>query len=113
MDISILKPKIIAMRKEGEGMENDGHYWTEEDINHLIEDHNDGIGISEMAVEFGRSENAIIQQMYREGLLVTPETKKRHRDPKPEPPTCETCKLKEECAKLREKCQKLTVIKEK
>lgn len=108
-----LKPKIIAMRKKGEGMENDGHYWKEEEINRLIEGHNDGIGISELAVELSRSESAIIQQMYREGLLVTPETKKRNRSPKPEPPACETCEMKEECAKLREKCQKLTVIKEK
>ena len=113
MNEQAFQEKLITMRFRGEGMENDGHYWTEEDINHLIECHNDGIGISELAVEFGRSESTIIQQMYREGLLVTPETKKRHRDPKPEPPTCVRCKMKEECAKLREKCPKLKVIKGK
>ena len=99
-----IQEKLIAMRTKGEGMENDGQFWTEEDRTRLIEEHTDGMGISELAILLSRSESAVIQQMYREGLMVTPETKKRTRVPKQKPPGCERCEVKEDCAKLREKC---------
>lgn len=107
MEIVITRDTLIAMRTRGEGIEKDGQYWTEEDRNLLIEGHADGMGISELAILLSRSESAVIQQMYRERLMVTPETKKRNRKPKPELPSCEICELKDECVKLREKCPRL------
>lgn len=64
------------------------------------------MSISELAINLHRSEGAIMQQMIQEGLVVTPEGKKRNRKPKYNP-CCESCENKEDCKKLKRKCPKL------
>lgn len=98
---------LIAMRINGVGMEKDGQYWTEEDRKILSESIREGMGISASAILLSRSESAVVQQMYRDGLMKTPETKKRNRSPKTEPFVCKTCECKEECENLRKKCPRL------
>lgn len=103
--------KIIALRFQGEGMENDGAYWTEADRRYLIEEYVNGMSISHLAINLHRSEGAIMQQMIQEGLVVTPEGKRRNRRPKTDP-CCDSCKMIEDCAKLKSKCPKLKAIVE-
>ena len=67
--------EIIAMRMYGEGLDNDGQYWSEKDKEQLLERFDEGDGITELAVDLKRSEPAIVQMLKKENRFqfeVTP-----------------------------------------
>lgn len=51
------------MRLKGEGMENDGQYWSNDDRMKLEQFFYDGVDIGEIASELKRSEPAVVQQL--------------------------------------------------
>lgn len=85
----------IAYRKGYLAPENDGAYWTEEDRALLVHRYLDiGIGITELAEEFGRYDSAIVQQLMAMGAF-TPPTVTRRRCPRKEKCLCSKCNIKD------------------
>jgi hypothetical protein len=61
---------VIAMRTKGEGLVNDGQFWTEEHKQLLYTYFSEGLGITESAIRLGRSEPAIVQQLVKDGVFA-------------------------------------------
>ena len=68
---------IRAMRN-GEGLDNEGKYWTDEDRKQLEHDYYEGIGFSIIAFNLKRSEGAVFQQASKMKLTAAG-TKRRNR----------------------------------
>ena len=62
MESTVIRSQILAIRNQIVGNRN--QYWSDEDRIHLQDDYLSGIGISEMAVIYGRSECAIFMQLH-------------------------------------------------
>lgn len=60
-DLNITREEIIALRQNRKP--NHRQYWTDEEREKIIDMHQNGVGISEMAVIFQRSEAAIFNQI--------------------------------------------------
>lgn len=75
-----MKNIIIAMRSGDFDLENDGQYWSEADKRMLIDFFNEGIGITKMALEMGRSEPAIVQQLVKERMFEHETQTRRSRE---------------------------------
>lgn len=70
--------QLIALRTGTKPAERSGEYWSKEDIQLLEQRYYEGSGISDIALQFGRSEGAVCQQLTKMGLL-TPQGKHRTR----------------------------------
>lgn len=77
---------------------NTGGYWNQKERQHLKERFLDGAGISEIALEFQRSENGIVQQLMCLGLL-TPPGASRPRRKKKAVCLCKKCEYQDVCPK--------------
>ena len=70
--------ELIALRTGTKPAERSGEYWSEEDSALLRQLYAEGVGISEIALQLGRSEGAVCQQLTKMGLL-TPQGRHRTR----------------------------------
>lgn len=77
-----------AMRKGELTMENDNTYWTDDERNILRTKYYDGVPINEIALELGRSENAVYQQVIKMELYPVAPEKMRKRRSGPKEPVC-------------------------
>ena len=93
---------LIALRNGETAAPNSGEYWTEEAQEQLKQMYFDGAGFSEIALNFGRNEVAIYQQLLKSDLL-SPQCKPRKRCPKivNERCLCSECAM-ENCHSRRE-----------
>ena len=82
--------EIIAMRMYGEGLDNDGQYWSEQDKKKLEDRFAEGVGITEIAMEFKRSEPAIVQMLMKGDHFRT-EIKSRNRSNRGQRCLCGRC----------------------
>lgn len=80
---------IIAMRLYGEGLDNDGQYWSEQDKK-LKEYFDTGVGITELALMLKRSEPAIVQMLVKENHFKS-EVKPRNRSDRGQRCICVKC----------------------
>ncbi len=84
----------IAFRKGYMVPENTGAYWTDDTREQLAYRYSEvGVGLTELAEEFGRSESAIVQQLIAMGLF-TPPTFTRPRLPRKPKCLCSKCRCK-------------------
>lgn len=72
---------LMALRNGQLPAERSKEYWSESERTELKRRYLAGDGISEIALNLQRSENAVIQQLIAMGLL-TPPGKQRRRNPK-------------------------------
>lgn len=93
--------QLIALRTGTKPAERSGEYWSKEDIQLLEQRYYEGSGISDIALQFGRSEGAVCQQLTKMGLL-TPQgkhrTRKKEADKTTEYPKgclCHLCQVKD------------------
>lgn len=63
---------VINMRNRDSKLRNEGEYWTDEERRQLAANYIGGMGITEMAILFQRSEQAICQQLAVLGLFNNP-----------------------------------------
>ncbi len=99
MESTVIRSQILAIRNQSIGNRN--QYWSDEDRIHLREDYLAGVGISEMAVIYGRSEGAIFMQLHEMGLIQTEPGSKRKRKIRCKCPKCgfyEECKGESVCS---------------
>ena len=96
------KEQLIALRTGAKPAERSGEYWSKIDIQLLEQFYYEGIGISEIALQLGRNEAAVNQQLLKLGHLAA-QGKSRTRKKKVPKPQCfcpicqiETC---ENCGK--------------
>lgn len=101
--------QLIALRTGTKPAERSGEYWSKEDIQLLEQRYYEGSGISDIALQFGRSEGAVCQQLTKMGLL-TPQGKQRTRKKEtdetteyPERCLCYLCHVKD-CKNCRKEC---------
>ena len=71
------KKEIIDMRNEGKGLFNQGTFWTEVDKELLKDAYLDGDSISEIALNRGRSESAIMNKLKQLKMLPPAKHKKK------------------------------------
>ena len=99
MESTVIRSQILAIRNQSIGNRN--QYWSDEDRIHLRDDYLAGVGISEMAVIYGRSEGAIFMQLHEMGLIQTEPGSKRKRKFRCKCPKCvfyEECKGESVCS---------------
>ena len=72
--------------------ENTGAYWSDEERDRLQARFLEGAGISEMALEFQRSENGIVNQLLVMDLLIPPQAVRQSKPRRPKC-LCSRCQL--------------------
>ena len=95
------------MRKRTVRLDRAGDYWTESERNELRKKFDEGEGITAMALEFQRSESAIIQQIEQMDLFGR---KKKNTVPKEPRCLCANCKLDPALCPHRDKCPKILEV---
>ena len=80
--------QLIALRTGKKAAERTGEYWTQEEVQLLVEHFHSGVGLSEMALQLERNEVAVFQQMAKMGLLAG---QCRPRSPKKKTPVQGRC----------------------
>lgn len=96
---------LIALRTGEMPVERSGEYWSEEELQLLTRLYcQDGIDISDITLQLGRSELAVCQQLTKLGLL-SPQGKPRARKKKPLTAQC-LCPLCQvsDCAHCGKEC---------
>ena len=96
---------LIALRTGEMPAERSGEYWSEEELQLLKRLYcEDGIDISDITLQLGRSELAVCQQLTKLGLL-SPQGKPRARNKKPLTAQC-LCPLCQvsDCAHCEKEC---------
>ena len=78
----------IAMRTGNLKMENDGDYWSDEDRRKLSDRFYAGASYNEIALELGRTEPAVQQQIEQMQLYVKSTRAPRKRCPAAQAPKC-------------------------
>ena len=86
---------LIALREGRIASERSGEYWTDAEKDELIRLFQDGDGISQIAMNLQRSENAIVQQLMVLGVMI-PTGTSRTRSSRERKCHCPQCK-KWEC----------------
>ena len=71
------KKEIIEMRRDGKGLFNQGTIWAEADKEMLKIGYLDGDSISEIALNRGRSESAIMNKLKQLKMLPPAKRKKK------------------------------------
>ncbi len=71
------KSEISAMRKEGKGLFKQGTFWTDVDKEMVKIGYLDGDSISEIALNQGRSESAVMNKLRQMKMLPPPMRKKK------------------------------------
>ena len=82
---------LAALRRGDMQSERSKEYWSEEERDYIKRRYLDGVGISQIALELQRSENAVVQQLIAMRLL-TPPGNHRQRSPKPQHCQCPRCR---------------------
>lgn len=86
------KQLLIALRQGNAVSERSESFWGDDEKRQVIQMYDAGIGISEMAMNLQRSENAVVQRLLTQGLLTPPNKKRNHRRNKPKC-RCPQCRL--------------------
>ena len=101
MDINQTK-QLLALRRGQACPERSGDYWGKDTLEQLKFDFSVvGLGISELALKYGRTEHSIYQQLLRSGLLEPQCQVKRCRKEKTSVCLCQKC-LEQGCPSRRE-----------
>lgn len=99
---------VINMRNRDSKLRNEGEYWTDEERRQLAANYIGGMGITEMAILFQRSEQAICQQLAVLGLFNNPITQRKSGPREPQclckncRADCSKCPLKMDCHREQE-----------
>ncbi len=84
---------VKSMRNHTKRLEREGDYWTQEERDKLVWMFNRGEGITEIAIQFQRTEPAVIQQIEKLDLYQRKENPSRCRNSmKPLACLCDTCR---------------------
>ncbi len=75
------KQEIIAMRQEGKGLLKQGTFWTDEDISMLKIGYMEGDTITDIALNRGRSEPAVLNKLRQLKMLPVKPKKRGVRKP--------------------------------
>ncbi len=95
-DVEVNHDDIIKLRR-GTATKNN-EYWSKDEKEELVRMHGEGYGISEMAVHFGRSEGAIVNQLNAKNLMGSSTHCRRAKTPKCR---CPKCAFYDECKDRR------------
>ena len=98
------KESVKSMRNRTVRLDRHGDYWTAEEKDELVRKFNEGDGITAMALEFQRTESAIIQQIEAMDLYGR---KKKKSTPKQPGCLCADCKHDPALCPRQEHCPKL------
>lgn len=104
------KTSIINMRRRTTRMEHEGDYWMPAEKEELARAFNEGMGITEMATKFRRTEPAIMQQIENMDLYNRKENPTRRRFPRKAsgclcskcPNYTDVCSNREHCPHMKE-----------
>lgn len=98
------KQELIGLRTGKKQPERSGEYWNAEEIERLKDLYYNGEGISSLALQFGRNERAVYQQLEKLGCMdeqYRPRNRKR-REPLGKRCLCSLCGVKDcrNCGKV-------------
>lgn len=83
---------LIALRTGQKPAQRSGEYWSEEELQQIEYLYNEGVSISDIALQFDRTEVAAFQQLGKIGLLSRQCRPRTHKKKEEEPP-----EMEEEC----------------
>ena len=98
---------LKLMRKGGILPERSREYWSQDERDQLATMYTDGTGISQMALQLQRSEQAVMQQLMVTGLMTSTASRKARVEKLPHC-LCDECQMQENC----EKCTRCSKMKE-
>lgn len=90
---------VIALRRDGAAKKKG--YWKEEERKLFIKMYNEGAGITELALQFGRSESAIMNQVDKLGLNPRVRASRKEKLGC----LCKECSLYDTCNRKEERCE--------
>ena len=100
----LASPEEVMILRNGEGNnENYGKPWTDEERDRLDEAYHSGVGITKLALEFGRSESAIIQQLKLMGAFKKQLMPRNRYD---DQCRCRVCRQQRDCKYNPQNCEK-------
>lgn len=89
---------VISMRQRTVRLDREGDYWTEAEKEKLVQRFREGEGLTAMALEFQRSEPAIIQMVEKLDLYNRRSQPQRRKSaPKPPVCLCANCRVDPAC----------------
>ena len=102
---------VRSMRPQTLRADRAGDYWTDDEMNRLRILFDSGVGITEIALELGRTEPAVYQQIEKLDLYGRKQNPQRQRNGK-KPPEClcgrcgndpPSCPLRMQCSVAKER----------
>ena len=93
MNSDAQRKRIRSLREGTVKLEHEGDYWSNQEKETLIRNFNNGVGITEMADQFRRSEPAIMQQIEKMDLYHRKDNPKRRRSIGKCRCLCDRCQL--------------------
>ncbi len=89
--------KLLQAYREGQLVpDRAGVYWNKDERRRLRNLYLDGVGVSEIALIFQRTEQAVMQQLFTAGLLKSPNGERITKDKEPRC-LCSNCKRRKNC----------------
>ena len=88
---------LIALRTRQKPAQRSGEYWSKEELQQIEDLYEEGVGMSDIALRFDRTEVAVFQQLGKMGLLsrqCRPRAHKQEKSELAEGCHCPTCKVK-------------------
>jgi len=90
------KISLVQLRSGEFSPPNQYHFWSKAEINRLKELFKNGFGISDLAIEYGRTEIGIVNQLNLLGLFKPQQQlKPKRQKPQTNKCPCLRCKLKD------------------
>ena len=87
---------VFNMRKNRGKLDNDGHYWSDEDKTRLKNLFNAVVDLTDISLSLGRTERAVMHQINKQSLYSPRQEGSRYQNRKVYDCRCRTCKVSPE-----------------
>lgn len=90
------KEELLRAIREGTTCpDRAGEYWNKDEHKQLVDLFLDGVGLSEIALQLQRTEQAVVQRLLVAGLLTPPQNRREKKEPKLTDCLCPKCPYKD------------------
>jgi len=99
------QPNIVQALRQGLiRPEREGEYWTDDERELLRRSFDEGVSVTDLAIQLHRSEPAIMQQIEKQDLYGRKINPRRKKFEKSHVCACSSCRAPEELCPLAKKC---------
>ena len=99
------QPNIVQALRQGLiRPEREGEYWTDDEREKLRKSFDEGVSVTDLAIQLHRSEPAIMQQIEKQDLYGRKTNPRRRKLEKSHVCACSSCRAPEELCPLVQNC---------